>query len=51
MITLLALLIIIASIIIASAAMLRRMPFAKPASKTPAFGREVIVDHEMPMYR
>src|SRR6266436_5036816 len=33
-------------IIIVSAALLRRVPVAEAASKSPAFGREVIVDHQ-----
>src|SRR6266404_2401960 len=37
---------ILALIIIVSAALLRRVPVAEAASKSPAFGREVIVDHQ-----
>src|SRR5437660_12504487 len=37
---------VLALLIIASAAMLMRIPVAQAASKTPAFGREVIVDHQ-----
>jgi hypothetical protein len=36
----------LALLIIASAAMLMRIPVAQAASKAPAFGREVIVDHQ-----
>ena len=36
----------LAALIIASAALLRRVPVAQAASKGPAFGREVIVDNQ-----
>src|SRR6201982_378399 len=38
--------VVLCLLIIGSAVLLRRPPVAQAASKTPSFGREVIVDHQ-----